>query len=224
MNLSRAHLESGYFQRLAAENARIGRPPPLTPEELEKSLQKTLARAPGDVSQVWIFGYGSLIWNPLLEFDEQLLVTLHGYRRRFCLKTELSRGSPDNPGLLLGLEPGGSCRGIAYRVAGDSLEDELRLLWKREMVTGAYDPRWVTLRGSGKTIHGLAFVMNRGYPFYAGGLDDEQTARMLAAACGPLGTCAEYLFRTHSGLVSHGIDDPHLAALVARVQALGCRP
>jgi cation transport protein ChaC len=205
MTLSRAHLESGYFQKLAEHNARDGRPAPLT-----------------DPGEAWIFGYGSLIWNPLFEFDRQQIVTLHGYRRRFCLKTELSRGTRECPGLVLGLEPGGSCRGIAYRLSGPSMIDELRLLWRREMVTGAYQPRWVRLRFAEGALAGLAFVMNRHYPHYAGGLSDEETAHILAQACGPLGTCAEYLLRTHEGLLAHGIADHHMQVLVDRVRAIGC--
>ncbi|MEZ5657891.1 MAG: gamma-glutamylcyclotransferase [Burkholderiaceae bacterium] len=219
MSLSRAHLESGYFQKLAAERAQDGRPPPLSAEQLELSLGRALACAPAR-DHVWVFGYGSLVWNPLFDFDRHEPVKLFGYRRRFCLRTELSRGSPENPGLMLALEPGGSCHGVAYRLAGASFEDELRLLWKREMVTGAYIPRWVRLRGARETVTGLAFVMNRAYPFYVGNLDDGATALMLAKASGPLGSCAEYLFNTHHGLLAHGIRDTHLAALADRVQAL----
>ncbi|MEZ5652675.1 MAG: gamma-glutamylcyclotransferase [Burkholderiaceae bacterium] len=221
MSLSREHLESGYFQRLAAELVHTGRPAPLTAEQLDASLLRTLDLAPSS-EHVWVFGYGSLVWNPLLDFDQHERVRLHGYRRRFCLRTELSRGSREYPGLILGLEPGGCCQGVAYRLAGHGLVDELRLLWKREMVTGAYHPRWVRLRGESRMIRGLAFVMNRDYPFYAGGLDDAQTATMLATARGPLGTCAEYLFKTHEGLLAHGIRDTHLTELVRRVRALGC--
>ncbi len=220
MNLSRELLESEYFQKLATANARPDRPVPLTREQLEASLQQLLANRP-DTDHVWIFGYGSLVWNPIFHFDSQVLVTLHGYRRRFCLKTEISRGTPECPGLVLGLEPGGSCRGVAYRIIGDHLESELRLLWKREMVTGAYAPRWVRLRRADQTeIQALAFVMNRYYASYVRGLSDEETARILASACGPLGSSAEYLFNTHRGLKGHGIIDRHLDFLCERVQQL----
>lgn len=220
MNLSRELLENEYFQKLALTSTNPNRPAPLTREQMAQSLAQTLSCRPAG-APVWIFGYGSLIWNPLFEFEEQALVTLHGYRRRFCLKTELSRGTPEFPGLVLGLEPGGSCRGVTYRLPSDTLDRELQLLWRREMVTGAYQPRWVTLRDQQKrSITGLAFVMNLNYPFYAPGLSDEQTAQVLARAHGPLGSCAEYLFNTHTGLTAHGIIDAHLHKLVERVREL----
>lgn len=218
MSLSRTQLEQGYFQRLAAAGVVNGQPAPLSEQELDASLQAILAVAPTREHH-WVFGYGSLIWNPLFEFDMKRLVTLHGWRRRFCLRTELSRGTREFPGLVLGLEPGGSCQGIAFRLAGPRLLDEMRLLWRREMVTQAYAPRWVRLYGNGETLQGLAFTMNRDYPSYVGGLGFEQTVDTLARACGPLGSCAEYLLKTHEALTSVGIRDRHVDALAAAVKA-----
>ena len=216
MTLSREHLQNDYFKKLAEAQTDDGQPRPLTAEELAASMNATLANAPAP-DHTWVFGYGSLVWNPLFEHDRNELTVLHGYRRSFCLKTQISRGTPELPGLLLGLEPGGSCRGVAYRMTGSKMHEELALLWRREMLTGAYCPRWVTLRMGTEKIRGLAFVMNRKYPFYAADHSNEETAQVIAHACGPLGSCAEYLFKTHAGLQARGIRDQHLEKLVARV-------
>lgn len=219
MSLSREHLLDGTFNKMAAEHAGDGGPLPLTDQELKTSMQSALANAPAD-DHVWIFGYGSLIWNQIFHHDQNERATLYGYRRKFCLKTQLSRGTPEQPGLLLGLEPGGSCGGIAYRMCGETLHEDLTLLWRREMVTGAYCPRWVTLKTNGKPITALAFVMNRHYVHYSTGLTAQETARVLAVAKGPIGTCAEYLFNTHDGLVQHNIRDRHMKELVELVKEI----
>lgn len=219
MSLSREHLVNGMFNKMAAEHAGDDGPQPLTEQELSDSMQSLLKDSPAK-NHVWVFGYGSLIWNPIFHHDQQHRATLYGYRRKFCLKTKLSRGTPDQPGLLLGLEPGGSCSGIAYRLCGEQLHEDLTLLWRREMVTGAYRPRWVSLKTDDAPITGLAFVMNRQYVHYACGLSDEETAKVLAVAKGPLGTCAEYLFNTYDGLHQHGIKDNHMLELVERVKRL----
>jgi len=207
------------FNKMAAEHAGQNGPQPLTDEQLNDSMHSLLAVAPAS-DHVWVFGYGSLIWNPIFQYDQQQRATLYGYRRRFCLKTHLSRGTPEQPGLLLGLEPGGSCRGVAYRLSGETLHEDLSLLWRREMVTGAYSPRWVSLKTNASPLKALAFVMNRAYVHYATGLSDEETARVLTVAKGPIGSCAEYLFNTHDSLNQHSISDRHMNDLVALVKRM----
>ena len=101
---------------------------------------------------VWLFGYGSLIWNPAFEFAEKRPATVHGLHRRFCLRTFLGRGSKDRPGLVLALDRGGCCRGVAFRIAAERVESELDIVWRREMISDAYRPRWLTAvhpRGTG---------------------------------------------------------------------------
>ncbi|MGH1361288.1 MAG: gamma-glutamylcyclotransferase [Burkholderiaceae bacterium] len=219
MVLSRDQLKNDYVKKLAEANCGSNQPKPLSHEELADSLNKTMAQTKTP-NEVWVFGYGSLIWNPLFQFDQFELATLYGYRRRFCLKTEISRGTPDCPGLILGLEPGGSCRGLAYKMATQNLAEDLSLMWRREMLTGAYSPRWVRLKTRDTNINALAFVMNRDYPFYARGLSDDQTAQVLANASGPLGSCEEYLTKTHAGLVSHNIVDAHMNTLIKKVRLI----
>ncbi len=214
MTLSREDLHNAVFQRLAAQ--RPG-PPPLSPAALEASVDATLASHPGH-ADAWVFAYGSLVWNPLLHHVEHRHATLHGYHRHFCLRSELGRGMPGRPGLVLGLDRGGCCRGLAYRIAHHHLRDELLLLWRREMVTGAYLPRWVTLRTPAGPVRAIAFVMNRQYPNYTGRLAHDETVRVLASASGPLGSCADYLLRTHDALRAIGVHDRYLARLAAGVR------
>jgi len=220
MTLSRRDLEEGrmrsvYVEALSGHHA-------LTDEELSASLTATLARRPAGAGW-WVFAYGSLLWNPLFPFAESRRARVRGFHRHFCLWSLASRGRPDAPGLVLGLDRGGSCPGVAYRLPAPLAIDELHLLWRREMVTGAYDPRWVKLDADGKPLTALTFVVRRDHPQYAGRLACEEQARVIATACGAFGSSADYLERTRVALVSHGVVDPYLEELAKAVAVL-CRP
>jgi glutathione-specific gamma-glutamylcyclotransferase len=169
---------------------------------------------------VWVFGYGSLIWNPLINYQERRIAKIHGYHRRFCLWTKLGRGSPECPGLLLGLDRGGACRGVAYRIAEGEMANELEMLWRREMVTNAYDPRWVKAVTREGPVKAIAFLVNRNYPRYAGAVPEDEMARAIATAAGTVGDCASYLFNTVTHLEQLGIRDPRLERLRDRVVAI----
>jgi len=182
------------------------------------SLHATLEKAPA-AGDVWVFGYGSLIWNPAFHFVEKRTARIHGYHRRFCLWTQLGRGSADNPGLMLGLENGGACRGVAFRIAESCVLSELDILWRREMFTGAYCPTWVSARCGDEIIPAITFVINRETGRYAGRLSDDTVARHIATASGPMGRCSEYLFETVRHLTELGIRDRHLEAMARKVQA-----
>lgn len=215
--LTRDTIRSGYVRQLIKElgiDMRV-----LSEDELAHSLASTLAGV--DLSQgVWVFGYGSLIWNPAFHFDQRRTGTVHGYHRRFCLWTHLGRGCPARPGLVLGLERGGSCQGVALRIAPEHVEDELGIIWAREMISGAYVPRWVTVRGGAGPVRAVAFVINRKHERYARYLADEQVAEVIATASGTLGACADYLINTVDHLAELGIRDRALERLRARVVAL----
>ena len=197
----------------------------LTEAERAESVRQTLAaRPPGEAA--WLFGYGSLIWNPQIQSVERRPATVTGWHRAFCLSTRAGRGTMDNPGLVLGLDRGGHCTGIAFRIAEDILEEELALLWRREMLAGSYEPRWldVTAPGGERFGSAIAFTVNPAASQYAGNLAQDAVIRSLATASGELGSCADYLFRTCAGLRAEGIPDPELDALariVADAQAAG---
>jgi glutathione-specific gamma-glutamylcyclotransferase len=196
----------------------------MSAEEHRSSIRSLLASHPID-EDVWLFAYGSLMWNPMIHWAEKSPALLRGYHRRFCLWTNIGRGTTECPGLTLALEPGGACHGIAYRIARAEAPHELELLWRREMLTGAYKPRWVSLAMAGRPLSALAFVVNREHPRYAGRLSDEQVAAILAEAKGPLGSCAAYLLNSVSHLEELGVHDRRLwrlrAAVAARIEAAG---
>lgn len=215
MTLSRRDLELGLMRELYA--ATIGAAHALDDEALSRSLTATLAAKPKGAGW-WVFGYGSLLWNPLFPVAEACPATIHGLHRRFCLRSLASRGTRDRPGLVLGLEPGGACRGVAYRLPSALALDELHLLWRREMVVGSYRPAWVRARAGERTIVALAFAVRRDHPQYAVLTLDEQ-ADTIAHACGAFGSSCEYLMRTRAALAEHGIVDAYLERLAAGVTA-----
>lgn len=184
----------------------------LSEAALEATLQQALA-SPHRTPDVWLFAYGSLVWNPVLDFDERVVATVHGYHRSFCLWSRINRGTPERPGLVLGLDRGGRCPGVAYRIPERLAEGELRLLWRREMLLGSYSPRWVHATRSGKQFRALAFVVNRQRSGYAGRLPAEKIVEILRQGQGKLGDGVDYLRQTVDGLAAAGIRDPHLLRL-----------
>jgi cation transport protein ChaC len=217
MTLTRADLESDRLRKLFVKvnpHVRV-----LSDAELETSLQSLLATHPNS-EDVWLFGYGSLIWNPIIHFRERHVARLHGYHRRFCLWSHIGRGSLARPGLVLGLDVGGCCRGVAFRIDASHVAEELRLLWRREMVLGSYCPRWITANLTERQVRALAFIVNRTHPAYAGRLPTEVVLKTLVSASGYLGTPAEYLIRTNHALLEHGVRDEYLLDLRRRMLAL----
>jgi cation transport protein ChaC len=167
----------------------------------------------------WVFAYGSLIWNPTFRFVERRVASLRGWHRRFCLWTSLGRGTPECPGLMLALDRGGSCHGVAFRIAAAEARFELDLLWRREMVSGSYCPRLVRVASIGGPLEAVAFTINRRHPRYAGKLSEEAVAGTVAKAKGLLGPCAEYLVNTVDHLNALGLRDRALERLRARIAA-----
>jgi cation transport protein ChaC len=192
--------------------------------ELATSLKTTLQGWDG-TSPLWVFGYGSLIWHPEIEFDIKTRAVVHGFHRSLCLWSREYRGTPERPGLVLGLEPGGCCRGVAFRIPAAIALDQLRVLWKREMRSGSYTARWLTTRPTGEgpraSFKALSFVMNRNVPEYAGELDRTTLIETLRTARGRRGSSAEYLLSTVRTLSEYGIHDHHLAQLAEEVALSG---
>lgn len=189
-----------------------------TPEEHRASIRAMLEARPA-AGDVWLFAYGSLMWNPLIHSIERRVVTVRGYHRRFCLWTHLGRGTLARPGLTLALERGGACRGIAYRIAEAEAAAELELVWRREMLTGAYRPRWLKLMTAEGPLHAIGFLVNRAHVRYAGRLAEADIVAAIAEANGPLGSCAAYLFNTVSHLEVMGVLDRQMVRLRDQVKA-----
>ena len=217
MALTRADLEKD----LLRETFRRAHPgiPVLSDADQEASLRRVLEEHPAG-ADVWIFGYGSLVWNPLVHHEERRVARLHGFLRSFGLWSHVNRGSMQKPGLVLGLDTGGSCRGVAFRVAHDKVPAELRLLWRREMVLGVYSPRWATVEAGSESLKAIAFFANPEHANYAGKLPLETVIKTLVSARGQLGTPAEYLLETVRGLVEHGVRDSYLLELRKRLLAI----
>ena len=194
--------------------------PLLSDAEHRRSVRAILRARPDGEGDVWLFAYGSLIWNPVVRFTAKRVAIVRGYHRCFCLWTHLYRGSPTAPGLVLGLVPGESCCGVVYRIARSEAQAELELLWRREMITGAYQPVWLRTVSAGGRGWAIGFVSCRRYKSYAGLLPEEQVARTVATARGQLGSCAAYLFATATHLEALGIRDPALWRVRDRVKQL----
>jgi glutathione-specific gamma-glutamylcyclotransferase len=195
----------------------------LSGEALERSLEEMLREHAGGDHPIWIFGYGSLMWNPEFDWDARHVATLHGYHRAFCLWSRINRGTPEQPGLVLTLERGGSCRGLVYRLRPKTAREQLSNLWRREMSMGSYCPRWIEVRSGPDRFESLAFVVNRHCTGYAGKLPLDTMVEAIATARGKYGPCCDYLFHTEAALAEHGIRDEHVAQLARRVKAWGRR-
>ena len=179
-----------------------------------------IARLRSGGAPVWIFAYGSLMWNPEIAFAEARPAVLYGYHRSFCLYSRDYRGTPEEPGLVLGLDRGGSCRGIACRLPVDRPGEALDRIWAREMTGQVYDMRRLALRTASGPVAAWAFVVRRDSPDYAGRLPLDETARRLATAAGGRGTGRDYLANTVRHLDALGIREPLLLRIAARVGAL----
>lgn len=206
MNYGRDSIRDGLFDEIGLEAERLGLMRRLTDEERSESCARMLEGI-GPDKDVWVFGYGSLMWNPAIHYAERQPCLLRGWHRSFCLWTPVGRGSPDNPGLVLGLDRGGSCCGIVYRIAAANRETELPLLWRREMVADGYEPRWVTVQCHAGSARAITWVINRQGERYAGKLPIETIAKHLATAEGRLGSSREYLENTIAHLDQLGIKE-----------------
>jgi len=175
------------------------------------------------LDDLWIFGYGSLIWNPGFAVSEARIATLSGYRRSFCMRSIHHRGTPARPGLVLALdaEAGAQCRGLAFRIAAPIAEETLEYLRARELISAAYvETRQALALEDGQTVMAVAYVIERGHVQYCGGLSLEDQAQIIARAYGGRGPNCEYLHQTAAHLADLGLNDPDLDWLSARVRAL----
>jgi cation transport protein ChaC len=192
--------------------------PFLTDAARSQSLRTTLAQAPAS-GEYWVFGYGSLMWNPGFRYLQRHPGTIYGYERRLSIWSSRARGTPENPGLALGLEPGaGHCRGIVYRLDPQESNRALEALWEREMSSGIYEPHWLSVTTDAGEVQAIAFVVNRHHANYAGELPLHEMADIIAAAHGRYGPCREYLENTVRELAALGIEESDFDVLLALVR------
>jgi cation transport protein ChaC len=172
---------------------------------------------PGDL---WIFGYGSLMWDPGFPYLKRAPALVHGYHRALCINSNRWRGTPEQPGLVLGLDRGGACRGIAYLVAAGQVTATIQELWAREMRRRVYKVRLLRTRLPDGEARAFTFIADPQHADYAGALTIEQTARRVATCRGARGPNIEYLTRTLDHLAELGVRDHNLLRVLDAVSAL----
>lgn len=175
-----------------------------------------------DGDETWVFGYGSLMWRPGFAFLERRHARARGYHRALCILSYVHRGTPERPGLVLGLDRGGSCHGIAFRVAAETWEETLAYLRKREMISGVYQERLLKVSlDDGRRVGALAYVVNREHPQYAGDLGADELLRFVRQGVGQSGANPDYVRSTYEHLLEMGVVDPVLARVCRGLEEAG---
>lgn len=164
-----------------------------------------------DASDLWVFGYGSLMWRPGFSFVERRHAHLYGYHRSLCIFSHVHRGTPENPGLVLGLDRGGRCHGVAFRVEGREVEATVRYLREREQATAVYLERRLPVRlDDGRAVTAMAYVADRKHEQYAGRLSFDDVLALVRRGEGVSGRNPDYVRSTHEHLLGMGLSDPLL--------------
>ena len=174
-----------------------------------------------EIDELWVFGYGSLMWRPGFNFVEKAAAKCLGYKRKFCIKSVVYRGTAENPGLVLGLDKGGNTHGMAFKIANDERAQVLEYLRDRELVTSVYSEQIqaIEIEGHG-VVQGLVYVAIQDHKQYIGGLSLAEQAEIIAFSNGQAGAGFDYLYSTCQSLRALNIFDPALAELEDRVKKL----
>jgi cation transport protein ChaC len=171
-------------------------------------------------SDLWIFAYGSLMWRPDFAFVERQKARLAGYHRALCIDSHHYRGTPDRPGLVLGLDRGGSCVGVAFRIPEAERAATLEAVRTRELITGVYrEIQADVLLPDGRRQTVVTYVADRSHRQYAGKLDRAAMLDRVRHGVGAAGPNVDYVRNTHLHLLDLGIRDPHLAWIVQAIEA-----
>jgi len=172
----------------------------------------------GGEQDLWVFGYGSLIWRPEFDFAEQRHARVHGWHRALKMWSRINRGTPERPGLVFALLTGGCCRGMVFRIDRRHGAQTLARLWSREMALAVYDPRWLVAHTAQGQVRALAFTLSRSSPSHTGELSAEEYRAIFANAQGIYGTTHDYAHRTLEELRRHDIRDRNLEKLLKLIQ------
>ncbi len=195
-----------------------GRERPPTIIRADVKLEQFLALMPP--GELWVFGYASLMWSPGFLHREKRRGFVYGYHRSLCIYSHRHRGTRERPGLVMGLCHGGSCWGMAYRLSIRTRRNVLATLWRREMRNYVYLPRAVAVRLGGRVVPALTFVADQTHRQFAGDLNVERTAKLVAQGQGGRGHNVDYLQRTLAHMRELGVRDPHLDRVLVRAKAL----
>ena len=209
-----------WIAELDAVEAEAGRDPAAwrwTEAEREACRRDLLRGREGE--DLWVFGYGSLIWDPAVKVAEFRRARLEGFRRSFCMRLEGGRGSPECPGLMAALDadPGHACEGVAMRLPAEIADEETRIMWMREMITGAYIPAFLPVQTPQGEVEAICFLADRANDRFVF-LPRPERAQRIATAEGRLGTNREYLENLLESLHALGIEDPEMVELLAMVR------
>jgi len=221
--LLRDEITEARVEALARELAAAGSPFRFLSREAREATRRAILSELAPGAPLWLFGYGSLMWNPAAHIAERRPALLRGWRREFCLWAPLGRGTPARPGLTLALLPGGSCRGMALRIDPELVESETEIIWRREMLSGAYRPRWVTLATDDGPLRAATFVANPLHPGVATRLPEATVVEVLALAEGRIGRCCDYLTQLVAELEAIGAGRSAMHRLDAAVAARRAR-
>nr|WP_213779783.1 gamma-glutamylcyclotransferase [Caballeronia sp. dw_276] len=196
-----------------------------TRERIQSSLTETMLARPAGLVDTWIFAYGSLMWNPLVEFEKRQTATLHGWHRSFCLRMVTGRGSPEGPGRMLALRQGDQTDGVALKLPDATLDKELQLVWIREMVLGSYRPTWalITLQ-DGTETHALTFVADERCEQFEQDSRVATVAPLISTATGQFGSNTEYLLKLSKALSECGLQDSYIEELASEVERQSGEP
>lgn len=190
------------------------RPAGRDPERMLEQTRAEWRRRAGAHADLWVFGYASLIWRPDFEAAAREQARVHGWHRTLSMWSRVNRGTPERPGLVFALLPGGSCRGVVYRVAARDADAVFEQLWAREMPSGVYDPRWLRCSTAHGPVSALAFTLSRRSPSYTGELTPAQYGEIFRHARGRYGSTLDYARQTLESLHAHGVRDRRLAAVL----------
>ena len=188
------------------------------PRDADHMLAQALQQWGGE-EDLWVFGYGSLIWRPDFDFSERRAAHVHGWHRALKMWSTINRGTPQVPGLVFGMLSGGSCQGMVFRIPRNAGDEVMRKLWQREMPNAVYDPKWLACKTPQGTVKALAFTLSRQSPHHTGELAPDEYRRIFSEAQGIYGTTFDYARATFDELQRLGIDDKALKRLLSYAQS-----
>jgi cation transport protein ChaC len=217
--------EESFFRNLDVDEihrhvlATGGDPDWRTPDDLREANRRAVLEGHLD-DDIWVFAYGSLMWDPAMIFAEVRRAHAPEFARTFCMWDDGGRGSPEQPGLMLGIDAGAGCDGLVFRIERDRIEHETFVLFRREMIAEGYVPTWSMMSTDHGPVEALSFVADHAAENIRPGIPLDEQARMIAVAEGLLGTNFAYLDNMHAHLSALNVSDPYVDDLFARVTAL----
>ncbi|WP_296246399.1 gamma-glutamylcyclotransferase [uncultured Stenotrophomonas sp.] len=214
--LSPTSMLSGEYRRIFDE---LPEGDVLSPAQIQCSMEQALKIGPSLDEGLWIFAYGSLIWNPTVKHDRRERASLPNWRRSFCMHLVAGRATLAEPGRMLSLESGGRTDGIAYRIPTADVANELPTIWLREMVTGAYVPRWLDLElEGGQVCRALVFTASLSANHWCADSSPEAAAPVMSKATGPLGSNADYALLLRRALARENIQDAYVKEVAELIE------